>query len=261
MPTLTLTATQEFDTAFFHLTRMEEGTIVSSTSTSIEISLGGITYFLTGTNFTTTVINGKTFINGGRVTGILVDEAGEILCEATGLSIAGSTLRNAMRDDFAGTSNAAMENLFRNLTWTLDASPMGGRITGGGNGSTPPLSHEGVSMELTKNNTWITGTFNEAEIYGGRGNDTIYGSDLANVYYNVNFLSGRAGNDVLFGGAADDYLYGGTGNDSLYGGGGSNYLEGGPGPTCSMSATPARHPGGPATTRSMAVGSTVMAMP
>jgi Ca2+-binding RTX toxin-like protein len=46
-------------------------------------------------------------------------------------------------------------------------------------------------------------------IIGGRGNDSLIGSDVDNV------LSGGAGNDTLNGGAGDDAIYGGVGNDVI----------------------------------------------
>jgi len=58
---------------------------------------------------------------------------------------------------------------------------------------------------------------------GGQGNDTIYGSDLADV------LNGLAGNDMLYGGGGDDILHGGAGNDKLYGQDGDDVLDGGTG--------------------------------
>jgi Ca2+-binding RTX toxin-like protein len=223
-----LTATTDFDLGFFLLTRMEAGSIVSSDATQIVISDGVTTYTLHGTGFTTTVINGKTYINGGTVNDILVDEFGEILFEATGLDMSGSALRNAMRDDFAGTRNAAMENLFRGLTWTLDGSAMGGRITGGGYATVlPPLSHEGFDLTLTGNNTYTPGSSNESNIFGGSGHDTMIASDIANMLWFANNLHGMGGKDLLIGGAAEDYLYGGAGADTLYGGGSLNTLFGG----------------------------------
>lgn len=59
---------------------------------------------------------------------------------------------------------------------------------------------------------------------GGAGNDTIGGSDVANV-----LNGGSAGDDILNGLAGDDILRGGTGNDTMDGGADHDTLEGGAG--------------------------------
>jgi Ca2+-binding RTX toxin-like protein len=57
-------------------------------------------------------------------------------------------------------------------------------------------------------------------VVGGRGNDRIVGSALANV------LRGGSGNDVVDGGAGNDRLFGGPGNDRLTGRAGNDQLRG-----------------------------------
>jgi hypothetical protein len=59
------------------------------------------------------------------------------------------------------------------------------------------------------------------EVYGGAGNDVIWGSG------GVDYLYGEAGNDELHGNSGKDYLYGGDGDDTLKGGSGNDYLDGG----------------------------------
>ena len=56
----------------------------------------------------------------------------------------------------------------------------------------------------------------EITIYGGNGNDTLWGSDCKNI------LFGDAGNDRIVGNIKDDIIIGGIGNDSMHGGGGSD---------------------------------------
>ena len=53
-------------------------------------------------------------------------------------------------------------------------------------------------------------------IYGGIGDDTVWGGTLNNI------LFGDAGNDRIAGGSGNDYIIGGIDNDSLHGGGGED---------------------------------------
>lgn len=74
---------------------------------------------------------------------------------------------------------------------------------------------------LTDEGVFFQATLTIDHVYGGSGNDTIYGSVGNDV------LSGGGGNDSLDGTLGDDFLYGGNGNDSLIGREGSNVLVGG----------------------------------
>ncbi len=58
-------------------------------------------------------------------------------------------------------------------------------------------------------------------LYGGAGDDTIYGMD------DNDRLFGGAGNDVLYGGVDNDAMFGDAGNDTLVGGEGSDNMSGG----------------------------------
>ncbi|WP_417255418.1 Hint domain-containing protein [Celeribacter halophilus] len=71
-----------------------------------------------------------------------------------------------------------------------------------------------------------TDTANNSDvIYGGAGDDTIYGQDDADTLY------GGDGDDTLDGGIDDDTLYGGAGNDTLLGGEGDDTIYAGGGDT------------------------------
>jgi Ca2+-binding RTX toxin-like protein len=61
-------------------------------------------------------------------------------------------------------------------------------------------------------------------VYGGAGNDALYGKAGSN-----DSLFGGTGDDSLYGNAGGDFLFGGAGNDDLYGGAGDDFLFGGPG--------------------------------
>jgi hypothetical protein len=60
-------------------------------------------------------------------------------------------------------------------------------------------------------------------IYGDQGNDTIYG------YGGNDRLTGGDGNDFIYGGAGNDWVSGDTGNDYLYGEAGNDTISGGEG--------------------------------
>ncbi len=63
---------------------------------------------------------------------------------------------------------------------------------------------------------------------GGRGNDRLVGSRVANVLQGGpgrDRIEGGAGNDTLRGGAGNDMLVGGPGNDRLFGDAGNDVLD------------------------------------
>jgi hypothetical protein len=62
-----------------------------------------------------------------------------------------------------------------------------------------------------------------SRIYGGDGNDTIFGTAAADRIY------GGLGDDMIWGGGGDDWIFGGDGNDQLFGGEGNDWLDGGNG--------------------------------
>ena len=67
------------------------------------------------------------------------------------------------------------------------------------------------------------------ELYGGGGNDRLFGSTKADVIRGGpgrDSLFGFEANDAIFAGDGNDYVYGGTGNDLLFGGRGSDRIYG-----------------------------------
>jgi serralysin len=68
--------------------------------------------------------------------------------------------------------------------------------------------------------------------YGGSGNDTLTGNEVANFLRGnagIDSLTGNQGNDTLEGGSSADLLYGGEGDDLLDGGDGVDIMQGGAG--------------------------------
>lgn len=63
----------------------------------------------------------------------------------------------------------------------------------------------------------------DAEVFGGAGDDTIYGGQGNQL------LSGDDGDDALFLGIGVDTAFGGSGNDVIHGGTGAQILDGGSG--------------------------------
>lgn len=66
----------------------------------------------------------------------------------------------------------------------------------------------------------IEGGADDQVLYGGQGNDLLFGDGI------LGGLSAPSGNDFLIGGDDNDSLYGGRGNDKLNGGWGDDYLNG-----------------------------------
>jgi Ca2+-binding RTX toxin-like protein len=74
------------------------------------------------------------------------------------------------------------------------------------------------------------GVFDIENVTGGAGNDSLTGSTANNILRGGaghDILSGLAGHDMLFGGDGDDLLLGGAGRDFLVGGLGSDTCDGG----------------------------------
>jgi Ca2+-binding RTX toxin-like protein len=87
----------------------------------------------------------------------------------------------------------------------------------------------------------IYGGGGQDKIYGGDDDDTIFGrggndslnggrgDDTVDGGAGRDFISGYTGADILSGGPGDDILFGDQDDDTLNGGGGKDYLSGGPG--------------------------------
>ena len=70
---------------------------------------------------------------------------------------------------------------------------------------------------------------NSADLYGGDGNDTIWGGSRGDRLFGDDgddLIRARGGNDLVFGGNGNDTLHGGSRHDVLVGGAGSDSLQG-----------------------------------
>lgn len=92
---------------------------------------------------------------------------------------------------------------------------------------TPPASgapeDQGVTIIKKKGRYFMTGSFGNDVLRGGRKKDRLFGGDGDDL------LIGKKGNDRLYGGNGNDVLRGGAGPDWLRGGSGRDVLIGGSG--------------------------------
>lgn len=87
----------------------------------------------------------------------------------------------------------------------------------------PNISDENDYVIGTYNNDTLHGQAGDDEIHGQLGDDDLFGDDGNDRLY------GESGNDTIEGGAGNDSLYGDYGNDILNGGAGNDFLSGGDG--------------------------------
>lgn len=85
-------------------------------------------------------------------------------------------------------------------------------------------SHWGGTTDETEQGHWaLTPDPHNVDVFGGEGNDTIYGGQGLEV------LSGDDGNDAIHAGMGEDTMFGGVGSDAIWGGVGTQVLDGGDG--------------------------------
>ncbi|MFG6082239.1 calcium-binding protein [Paracoccus litorisediminis] len=108
--------------------------------------------------------------------------------------------------------------------------------------NTSPLT-AGERVDGGAGNDTINGNADQNNLYGGDGNDVIYGKGPAYdpifgppevddwLFGNAgnDTLYGEGGNDSILGGIGDDLIYGGTGNDTIKGDAGADIMDGGAG--------------------------------
>ena len=99
-----------------------------------------------------------------------------------------------------------------------------GQLTGSINGGAGQdgLDYSQVSWDVTVDlaagtATKILSISNISDVFGGTGNDHLYGDDLDNILHGGDgddYLDGRGGNDTLIGDGGNDTLIGAAGNDT-----------------------------------------------
>ncbi len=131
-----------FHDALHLVTTLDLTIITSVSSTSITmvdvIGFDVRTFTITGTGLTLASIGGFPYLRDGLVDQITIADGGTTRCSLTSLGLAGSVLGTAMRQDREGTNGAALENLFRGMTYTLS----------GNNSHLPGGSAEGPTIAL-----------------------------------------------------------------------------------------------------------------
>jgi Ca2+-binding RTX toxin-like protein len=130
-------------------------------------------------------------------------------------------------------------------TWAGGAGNLSGFSSGGGGslqpgttnvpgsgGPTPPTSYTGTAAPEKID---IHTTLTIATVYGGDGDDLVWGSQASDTLYGGggrDVVIGDSGADTIYGdvgnntGTAPNQLLGGHGNDTIYGGGGNDYING-----------------------------------
>jgi Ca2+-binding RTX toxin-like protein len=93
------------------------------------------------------------------------------------------------------------------------------------------LQAQGLEVKATNGNTFIATSFQDLEVSGGGGDDTVIIGNLSGIVTEPVMVDLGAGDDVLDGSGAmmPIIAYGGSGDDTLKGGSGADTLEGGPG--------------------------------
>lgn len=152
---------------------------------------------------------------------------------AVGHYVTSNFLRPVERGVAAGVVNGELIVLGSNGGDAILVGRDGANLVVWANGETLGVfsaSVTGITMDARGGNDLIllaSNVVNNAEIYGGSGNDLISGGSGNDRIFGEDghdVLLGNAGNDDLFGGDGDDWLFGGLGVDNLDGGTGRNRL-------------------------------------
>jgi Ca2+-binding RTX toxin-like protein len=205
-----------------------EGVVVALSSTSFSgfgtYDGAAASYTVTGSGFTTTVINGDTFVNGGIVDTVTFTSQGNVV-PFTDVDINMAVFGPIIVQDVFGIDLTAIEDFLQSRAWNVtlgNANDVVNRST---------IVEDGVPFNLLGNDV-IRGKKGNDDLYSGDGADRLeggLGSDILDGGAGKDKVFGGFGNDIVKGSGGADQLFGDAGKDLLLGGGGNDILTGGRG--------------------------------
>lgn len=193
-----------------NLLRIHDGTIHYATFHGSNLAYGGV---------------GPGGLKSGAVTALKLAPAGQVIFDATGLSVGGRALAGA----YAASNDAKVSQLLLSGNDLLRATDLAETLAGYAGADT---------IHAWGGNDKIFGGLGHDKLYGGTGNDTLLGeagndllvggsgSDTLYGHQGVDTLQGDVESDALYGDDGNDLLHGGAGNDTLYAGNGNDIARG-----------------------------------
>lgn len=194
---------------------------VSSSPTQVVLERTGMSGLeasavISGTGFTTTIVNGDPYLSGGTIQSVdyntFVGGATDVL-DMSNLNLDATLVFNAVLAEETGADITAVEDLLLSLSYNYVGNGFGEFLDEG------MTSDDGVPLNFKGNDTFdLKGGADT--LFTGDGNDLAYGGSGADI------LKGGKGDDTLDGGSGADFLYGGNGKDIVYGGKGTDTAYG-----------------------------------
>ena len=194
---------------------------ISTVSTTLVTGTGlfngsSISFSLSGTGFTTGLIDGDTYVVSGTLNTVTFNSAAHGVVQMNNVNINMATFSPLIASDVSGASPLAIEHFLLQKTWDItlgnldDIAPKGTVVV------------DGADFNLTGDDV-IRGLGGDDHLFSGDGKDKLFGNLGADK------LDGGNGNDIIKGGKGVDQVIGGAGNDKLFGEDGKDILKGGAG--------------------------------